>query len=102
MELTKSLDNERVGNFNKILDSLTLVRHIGRVTDVIGVVIESLGPNAAMGEFCHDISGRQARADTLRGRGVPRRQTAAHAVRRDARDQTPDAKYTLPAGLCPL
>ena len=44
--------NGRVDNFEKVLDSLNLVRQTGRVTDVIGVVIESLGPNAAMGEYC--------------------------------------------------
>jgi len=46
------LSNDRVGNLETILDGLNLVRQIGRVTDVIGVVIESLGPSAAMGEYC--------------------------------------------------
>jgi len=48
MELT----TRRVSDFKKLIGNLNLVRQIGRVTDVIGVVIESLGPNAAMGEFC--------------------------------------------------
>ena len=51
MEKT-ALEINRVSDFTKLLDGLTLVRQTGRVTDVIGVVIESLGPNAAMGEFC--------------------------------------------------
>lgn len=42
----------RVSEFKKLIGNLNLVRQIGRVTDVIGVVIESLGPTAAMGELC--------------------------------------------------
>jgi flagellum-specific ATP synthase len=44
--------SRRVGNFKKLIGNLNLVRQIGRVTDVIGVVIETLGPTAAMGELC--------------------------------------------------
>lgn len=42
----------RVENFEKMLNGLNLVRQIGHVTDVIGVVIESMGPNASLGEYC--------------------------------------------------
>lgn len=42
----------RVANFEKMLDDLNLVRQIGHVTDVIGVVIESMGPSASLGEYC--------------------------------------------------
>ncbi|HOO57546.1 MAG TPA: flagellar protein export ATPase FliI [bacterium] len=44
--------SQRVADFTKMIGNLDLVRQIGRVTDVIGVIIESLGPEAAMGEFC--------------------------------------------------
>lgn len=43
---------DRVGSLEKMLDGMDLVRQIGRVTDVIGVVIESQGPGAALGEYC--------------------------------------------------
>src|SRR5689334_1131664 len=36
-----------------VLDSVDLVRQNGKVRQVIGVVIESLGPNMAIGETCH-------------------------------------------------
>ena len=36
-----------------MLDSVDLVRQNGKVRQVIGVVIESLGPNMAVGETCH-------------------------------------------------
>jgi flagellum-specific ATP synthase len=44
--------SRRVDDFKKLIGNLNLVRQIGRVTDVIGVLIESLGPGAAMGEMC--------------------------------------------------
>ncbi|MFA6449859.1 MAG: flagellar protein export ATPase FliI [bacterium] len=44
--------SNRVEDFKKLIGNLNLVRQIGRVTDVIGVLIESLGPGAAMGEMC--------------------------------------------------
>ncbi len=36
-----------------MLESVDLVRQNGKVRQVIGVVIESLGPNMAIGETCH-------------------------------------------------
>ncbi|HET6895497.1 MAG TPA: flagellar protein export ATPase FliI [Candidatus Baltobacteraceae bacterium] len=36
-----------------VIDSVDLVRQNGKVRQVIGVVIESLGPNMAIGETCH-------------------------------------------------
>ncbi|MBV9269816.1 MAG: flagellar protein export ATPase FliI [Candidatus Eremiobacteraeota bacterium] len=36
-----------------VLESVDLVRQNGKVRQVIGVVIESLGPNMAIGETCH-------------------------------------------------
>ncbi len=36
-----------------LLESVDLVRQNGKVRQVIGVVIESLGPNMAIGETCH-------------------------------------------------
>ncbi len=35
------------------IESVDLMRHNGKVRQVIGVVIESLGPNMAIGETCH-------------------------------------------------
>lgn len=39
-------------NFNNLLGNLNLIKHTGKVTDVIGIVIESLGPEACIGEIC--------------------------------------------------
>ncbi len=36
-----------------VIDNVDLVRQNGKVRQVIGVVIESLGPNMAIGETCH-------------------------------------------------
>jgi flagellum-specific ATP synthase len=41
------------GKYIGILDSADLVRQNGKVRQVIGVVIESAGPNMAIGETCH-------------------------------------------------
>lgn len=43
-----------------ILESVDLVRQNGKVRQVIGVVIESLGPNMAIGETCHILYRRTA------------------------------------------
>ncbi|HOX28144.1 MAG TPA: flagellum-specific ATP synthase FliI, partial [bacterium] len=48
----KTTPSDRVSDFQKLIGNMSLVRQIGRVTDVIGVIIESLGPEAAMGEAC--------------------------------------------------
>ncbi len=41
------------GKYIGMLESVDLVRQNGKVREVIGVVIESLGPNMAIGETCH-------------------------------------------------
>ena len=43
-----------------MLESVDLVRQNGKVRQVIGVVIESLGPNMAVGETCHILYKRTA------------------------------------------
>lgn len=47
----------RVDDFNSLIGGLNLVKQVGRVSDVVGVVIESVGPNAAMGEYCEIHTG---------------------------------------------
>jgi flagellum-specific ATP synthase len=41
------------GKYIGVLDSVDLMRQNGKVRQVIGVVIESLGPHMAIGETCH-------------------------------------------------
>jgi flagellum-specific ATP synthase len=43
-----------------LVESADLVRQNGKVRQVIGVVIESLGPNMAIGETCHILYKRTA------------------------------------------
>jgi flagellum-specific ATP synthase len=41
-----------VDEFASFVGNMSLVRQKGRVTDVVGIIIESLGPNVPIGEFC--------------------------------------------------
>ncbi|HPN94216.1 MAG: putative ATP synthase YscN [bacterium ADurb.Bin236] len=52
MNIKTAQPSRRVSDFKELIGNLNLVRQIGRVTDVIGVIIESRGPGAAMGEYC--------------------------------------------------
>ncbi|MBN2072711.1 MAG: flagellar protein export ATPase FliI [Actinobacteria bacterium] len=56
-------DNKDISIFNaerylEIIENSNLVPLNGRVTQVIGLVIESTGPKASMGEICEIITGR--------------------------------------------
>ncbi|MFH0734140.1 MAG: FliI/YscN family ATPase [bacterium] len=50
-----------IEKYQKIIDEVDLIRINGKVTDVIGLVIVSIGPNVAIGEICRvvDRSGRE-------------------------------------------
>ncbi len=47
--------------FNRIIDNANVIRVNGKVTDVIGLVIVSIGPNVSLGEICTiiDRSGNE-------------------------------------------
>ncbi len=70
-----------------------LVKQNGKVTQVIGLVIESSGPNAALGEICHIYYDRANHYDPdeaahqSRSRRVPGKPRSAHAAWRDGRHQ---------------
>jgi len=51
--VAKNLPVFSAGKYIGMLESVDLVRQNGKVREVIGVVIESLGPNMAIGETCH-------------------------------------------------
>ncbi len=48
-----------LGDYLKAVDSLFLPNVRGRIIQVIGLVIESRGPQASMGELCHICQGTQ-------------------------------------------
>ena len=41
-----------VDEFRNFIGNMNLVQHKGRVSDVLGIIIESLGPNVPIGEYC--------------------------------------------------
>lgn len=47
-----------VDEFTSFVGNMSLVRQKGRVTGVVGIIIESLGPNVPIGEFCEIRNGR--------------------------------------------
>ena len=57
----------------------------GRVVEVIGLVIESPGPEAEVGEICLRRASPRRDAGARRGRRLPRGPHAADAARRPAR-----------------
>ncbi len=58
---------------------------MGRVVRVVGLLIESLGPHARVGEVCEVIGAPGDRAAVGRGRRISGRQTAVGAARRHGR-----------------
>ncbi len=56
MEFTKTLENR----IDEVLTKTELIKINGKVTDVIGLVVVSIGPNASLGEICTivDKSGK--------------------------------------------
>jgi flagellum-specific ATP synthase len=50
-----------IEKYDKIINNVELIKINGKVTDVIGLVIVSIGPNVAIGEICQvvDRSGRE-------------------------------------------
>ncbi len=57
MDLTETY----IEKYEKIIDSVELIKINGKVTDVIGLVIISIDPNVAIGEICQvvDRNGRE-------------------------------------------
>ena len=62
-----------------------LHRRHGRVSDLIGLIVEATGLEAEVGEVCEIATGRGRAAGAGRGGRLPRRPHAAHAARRAAR-----------------
>ena len=69
------------------LDRISPLRWTGEVTEVAGLLIESRGPNVAIGDFCEvaTAGGRRIRTQVIGFRERPR---ALHAARRDRRAAT--------------
>ncbi|MFH1537389.1 MAG: flagellar protein export ATPase FliI [bacterium] len=55
MSLTSDLTNPE--NFRGFLGQMNLVKQTGRVVEVVGVIIESDGPVASVGEYCEIAGG---------------------------------------------
>ena len=50
--MQQTLKLNRANEFRNFIGNMNLVQHKGRVVDVLGIIIESLGPNVPLGEFC--------------------------------------------------
>lgn len=52
---------EYIAKYRKLIEKKDLIKINGKVTDVIGLVIESMGPNVSLGEICAvmDKSGKR-------------------------------------------
>lgn len=50
--MAQILQLNKEAEFRNFIGNMNLVQHKGRVTDVLGIIIESLGPNVPMGEYC--------------------------------------------------
>ena len=46
------LSEHYIDKFGSLIDSFELIKMSGRVTDVVGLIIESVGPNVVLGELC--------------------------------------------------
>ena len=62
--MLQQTDLSQVDEFKNFIGNMNLVRQRGRVTDVVGIIIESLGPNVPMGEFCTIVSDTGMKIDT--------------------------------------
>ncbi|NOX17051.1 MAG: flagellar protein export ATPase FliI [Chlorobi bacterium] len=56
-----TLVEEYIEKFNDAIETVDPIKLNGKVTDVIGLIIESIGPNVSLGEVCQiiDNSGRE-------------------------------------------
>ncbi|MBI9073634.1 MAG: flagellar protein export ATPase FliI [Melioribacteraceae bacterium] len=52
MEIAKSY----IAKFTSVIDNTDVIRLNGKVTDVIGLIIVSIGPNVALGEVCSIVA----------------------------------------------
>ena len=77
-----------------------LLRTNGKVSQVIGTVIESNGPPMAIGETASITYRRTARAGAGRSGRLPRRQSAADAARRARRASPPAPTSSRSASRC--
>ncbi|MCF8240191.1 MAG: flagellar protein export ATPase FliI [Melioribacteraceae bacterium] len=57
----KELSEFYITKYGTLIDSLNLIKMNGRVTDVVGLIIESIGPNVSLGEICtvRDQTGKK-------------------------------------------
>ena len=69
------------------LQGADLSRRVGRVSDLIGLIIEATGVQVEIGEVCMVGDGRDRAVGGRRGRRLPRRAHAADAARRAPRDR---------------
>ncbi len=80
------------------LQGADLSRRVGRVGDLIGLIIEATGVEAEIGELCMVGEGRDAGAPVRhRGGRLPRRAHAADAAGRASRDR-PRHDRSYPTG----
>ena len=47
------MDKLNLDKFHNTLDSMSSLRHVGEVTQIIGLIIESNGPPSSIGDLCH-------------------------------------------------
>ena len=94
-----------LGRARRALADADLQRRRGRVTNLIGLVIEATGLRAEVGELCTIAGGRNRAAGPRRGGRLPRRPHAADAARRAcagsarARRSTPTGgPFRVPVG----
>lgn len=62
--INESKMKARLLKFQNALDSSSFVRHCGKVRQVVGVVVESIGPTTTLGELCW-ISSKDGRQKQL-------------------------------------
>ena len=74
-----------------------LSRRVGRVSDLIGLIIEATGVQVEIGEVCMVGDGRDRAAGGLRGGRLPRRPHAVDAARRAARHRPRHQRASRPA-----
>ena len=56
--------------FTDAIEGCKSMRMIGKVVQMVGLVIECQGPNVSMGELCYVIPFSRCGASSIRGGGV--------------------------------
>lgn len=67
----KQRDHEQFKNLTAALERTNWIKVTGRVADVVGLVIESMGPNARVGDLClvHTEQDGAVKAEVVGFRG---------------------------------